>query len=263
MIERDGHAALTLRNGNAGTVLYRHRLLIYGIQSPGRTQRVSKLAADLTYFGDWQERRHGQKRQQRQQRTLKRSGIHQNRTGDHHRKPAQPGNDIQQLFLQREIREKRKTNAMMFPGPKSKFFSPIVDVIKGDHLGKTLHAINGMGVELAQRLASTRAHLIDALSEHERAQRHDRQKRQQDKRHKRPKINQYADNDRGNQYRNKSRGNRVRKEIFHELNVVGGHAHHITRSATNHVRRRKLIELLKQRDAHLRQQPKRHIVGYP
>ncbi len=46
----------------------------------------------------------------------------------------------------------------------SKFFSAIIDVIKGDHLGKTLHAVNGMGVELAQRFASTRAHLIDALS---------------------------------------------------------------------------------------------------
>ena len=55
----------------------------------------------------------------------------------------------------------------------------------------------------------------------------------------------------------------MRKEILHELNVVGCHPHHIARASSYHISRRQPVEFFKQGDAHLGEQPKSHVVRDP
>ena len=110
-------------------------------------------------------------------------------------------------------------------------------IVKRDHLGKTLHAVNGMRVELAQRFTGPGAHFVNTFSEHKRAERNHGQKRHQHQRHDPAEIKQHAHHQRRHQHRHKSRRHSVRKEILHELNVVGCHPHHIARTSSYHISR--------------------------
>ena len=151
----------------------------------------------------------------------------------------------------------------MMLGALGEFCATRVYIVKRDHLGEALHAVNGMGIQLTQRFARPGAHLINPFSEQKGAERHHSQKRHQHQRHNPPEIKQYAHHQCRDQHRHERRRHGVRKEILHEFDIVRRHTDHIARAPSHHVGRSQAVEFFKEGDAHLGQQPKGHVVRDP
>ena len=72
-----------------------------------------------------------------------------------------------------------------------------------------------------------------------------------------------ADDRRRHQHRDEKRRHGVREEILYEFDVMGRHPHQVAGTAADEVRRREPVQLVEQRDAHLGEHAKRHVVRAP
>ena len=234
-----------------------------GVDPARRPQRVRELPPDLGNLGDRQERRHGENGEQRQHAGLERAGAGQLGAGNDHGEPAETGGYFLQHGLPRQIAEERQPERDGGTRLVGKRCASAALLLEGDDLAEALDGVHRMGVEIAQRLARSRAEAVDPASCDHRVEPREGEKRGQRRGHV-PAIHQQRGQHRGrHQQGDERRRNGMGEEVLDHLNVEGGDRDEVAGAPAREIGRGQTVQFLEHVDAHLAQQPVGHIVRRP
>ena len=144
-----------------------------------------------------------------------------------------------------------------------RLIGPALALIERDDLTHSLDVVHGEGVEVAEVVPHLDAQLLRPLLREERGERGRRQEWQQ-RNGQRPRHEQQHDHYRtGQQNSHDRRGYHVGVEELYGLDVTAHDPGQVSGTPPHQIRRGERLQLLIQRDTHLRQQPESEVVRGP
>ena len=246
-----------------GAVLDQDRRCMHGMEPAGGAEGIGELAADMRDFGDRQKRRHAEHGKQRQECCIK--CALRDQTGTHHDdgEPAEPRYGLDQGRLKGQVAVIRQAHPMVLVDRGEESCALVALPLEGQNFREALQGIDRLGIQSTQHFACARAMGIEALSHQKRAETDEKDERRQRKRHGPAEEDQRDQHGARHEQRYQRGRHRVGEEIFDALDILCRHADQIARAPAQQISRAQPVQFFEQRDAHLGQQAKRHIVRDP
>ena len=135
--------------------------------------------------------------------------------------------------------------------------------LERDYFSQPLDRVDGMGIQLAQGLAGSRAERIDTPTHQKRTQRHQAQERYQRHRHWPAHRHQNGEHRAGHKHGDGGGRYCMGEEVLNQFCIVSHHGHQVAGPATQEIRGRQPVELVEQVDAHFREQTEGEVVSQP